>query len=181
LIGALWAVGMAAGILFIARTPGFNEDLMSYLFGNILMVSRQQLWMLLILDGVVLLCGILLYNQLWAVCFDEQFARIRGLHVDLLYILLLLLTALTVVVLTTVVGIVLVIALLTLPAAIAGQLSRRLWQMMLWAAVLCILFSVSGLAISYGLDCPAGATIILVAGVCYLLSLMGKALWGVIR
>jgi zinc transport system permease protein len=176
-IGALWAVGMATGIIFIARTPGYNEDLMSYLFGNILMVGADQLWLLLILDAVVLFFGILCYHPLLAVCFDEEFARIRGLPVDYFYGLLLVLTALTVVVLTTVVGIVMVIALLTLPAAVASLIAHRMWQIMLLATLLSIAFTTSGLALSYGPNYPAGATIILVAGACYLFALLARALW----
>ncbi len=111
-ISALWAVGMAVGIVFISRTPGYNEDLMGYLFGNILMVSSSDLWMLVALDVIVVGIGLLFYNQFLAVCFDHEFARLRGLKVELFYLLLLCLAALTVVVLATVVGIVMVIALL---------------------------------------------------------------------
>ncbi len=114
-ISALWAVGMAAGIIFISQTPGYNEDLMGYLFGNILMVSSSDLWMLAGLDAIIVIIGLLFYNQFLAVCFDQEFARVRGLNVELFYLLLLGLAALTVVVLATVVGIVMVIALLTLP------------------------------------------------------------------
>jgi len=85
-IGALWAVGMAVGILFISWTPGYNENLMSYLFGNILMVSAGDLWLLGILDVVVVGVALLFYNQLQAVCFDEEFARIRGVNVEFFYI-----------------------------------------------------------------------------------------------
>ena len=119
-IGAVWAVGMAVGILFIWKTPGYNEDLMSYLFGNISMVTRDSLWLILALDVVVVAAGLAFYHQFVAVSFDEEFARLRGVRVEFYYFLLLGLTALTVVLLVTVVGIVLVIALLTLPAAIAG-------------------------------------------------------------
>ena len=88
-ISALWAVGMAAGIIFISRTPGYNEDLMGYLFGNILMVSSSDLWMLAGLDTVIVVVGLLFYNQFLAVCFDQEFARVRGLKVELFYLLLL--------------------------------------------------------------------------------------------
>lgn len=167
-ISALWAVGMATGVLFIARTPGYSQDLMSYLFGNILMVSPAELWLIALLDLVVISLALVWYNQLTAVCFDPQFARLRGLRVEALYILLLCLTALTVVVLVTAVGLVLVIALLALPAAAAGRLSRSLWQMMLGAAALTALCSVGGIAASYSTDLPSGATTILLAAAGYL-------------
>ncbi len=167
-ISAIWAVGMAAGIIFISRTPGYSEDLMSYLFGNILLVSSTDLWTLAGLDFVILVIGVLFYNQFLAVCFDDEFARLRGLNVEFFYLLLLCLTALTVVVLSTVVGIVMVIALLTLPIGIAALYSATLWRMMILSAILCAAFTTSGLALSYGPDYPAGAATIIIAGAAYL-------------
>jgi zinc transport system permease protein len=175
-IGALWAIGMAVGVLFIAKTPGYSQDLMSYLFGNILMVSRQDLWLIAALDALVVVLGLVFYNQFLAVCFDEEFARVRGMRVEFYYLLLLGLTALTVVLLVTVVGIVLVIALLTLPVAVAGYFARRLWQMMALAALFSMLFTTAGLAISYGPDMPAGATVIVLAGAVYLVVVLGARL-----
>ncbi|HET97136.1 MAG TPA: metal ABC transporter permease [Desulfurivibrio alkaliphilus] len=172
-IGALWATGMAVGLLFIAKTPGYVEP-MSYLFGNILLISQTDLWLVIGLDlvvvGIVLLC----YNQLLAVSFDQEFAWLRGLNTELYTLLLLLLTALTVVLLVRVVGIVMVIALLTLPAAVAGTFARTLRQMMLGATLCCLLFVTLGLALSFNYDLPSGPVIILVAAVSYLLALAGK-------
>lgn len=173
-IGALWAIGMAVGILFISRTPGYNSDLMSYLFGNILLVSEGDLWLLAGLDLIVVVLGLVFYNQFLAVCFDDEFARLRGLRVGFYFVLLLCLTALTVVLLVTVVGIVMVIALLTLPAAVSGLFSKTLWHMMLFSTVLCIVFTTSGLAISYSPDFPAGATTIIIAGAAYLVTAGAK-------
>jgi zinc transport system permease protein len=172
-IGAIWAIGMAVGILFIAKTPGYTGDLMSYLFGNILMVSSTDLWLILALDAGVVGVALLFYNKLQAVCFDEEFARLRGVRVELYYLLLLCLTALTVVLLVSVVGIVMVIALLTLPAAVAGYFSRSLRQMMLLSTVFSVVFTAFGLAISYKPNLPSGATIIVLAGAVYL----GVAAW----
>lgn len=183
-IGALWAIGMAVGILCISQTPGYNEDLMSYLFGNILMVSAGDLWLILGLDVVVVAAALLFYSPLLAVCFDEEFARLRGVPVELYYLMLLCLTALTVVLLVTVVGIVMVIALLTLPVAVAGHFTRTLWQTMALSTVLCIVFTTAGLAVSYGPNLPPGATTIVLAGAVYLLvavlaGLMGR--WRAMR
>lgn len=175
-IGAVWAVGMAAGVLFLSRTPGYGEDLMSYLFGNILMVTGRDLWLLAGLDAVVAAAGILFYNQFLAVSFDEEFSEARGLRVEFYYILLLVLTALTVVLLVTVVGIVLVIALLTIPAAVAERFSARLSHMIVLAVILSIVFTTGGLALSYGPNLPAGATVILLAGAVYLaVVVLGRA------
>lgn len=163
-IGAVWAVGMAVGIVFISLTPGYTTDLMSYLFGNILMVASRDLGLIAVLDLVVLAVVVLFHKQLLAVCFDSEFAALRGVHVNRFYFLLLGLTALTVVLLISVVGIILVIALLTLPAAMANQFARRLWQMMAIATLLCVVLTTSGLALSYGPDLPAGAVTILLTG-----------------
>lgn len=170
-IGVVWAVGMAIGILFIYKTPGYNQDLMSYLFGNILLVSTRDLWLTLTLDIVILAATVMFYPELQAVCFDEEFARVRNLKVDFYYLLLLALTAITVVMLAMVVGIVLVIALLTLPAAIAGRFAGSLRQMMVLSCLICAVFTLGGLSVSYGPDLPAGPTIILAAGVVYMLVL----------
>jgi len=170
LIGALWAVGMAIGILFISRTPGYNVNLMSYLFGNILMVAEHDLWLMAGLDLLVLVSVLLFYWHFLAVSFDEEFSRLRGVPVTFFYLLLLCLVAITVVLLIQVVGLILVIALLTLPAAIAAQYVHSLGRMMLLATLLGMLFSLLGLAVAFTSDLPAGATIILVAGLSYLLS-----------
>jgi len=174
-IGALWAIGMAVGLLFLAKTPGY-VDAMSYLFGNILFISRADLWLVTGLNTLVVVLCCCFYNTFLAICFDEEFARLRGLHARLYYLLLLVLTALTVVLLVRVVGIVMVIALLTLPAAIAGQFTRRLWHMMVLAVLFCMAFTVCGLGISYTLDFPSGPTIIVLAGAVYLVILLTRRL-----
>lgn len=176
-ISALWAIGMAAGILFLFHTPGYKADLMTYLFGNLVMIDPQSLKLLVILDVVILGLTLLFYYPLLAVSFDEEYARLRGLPVARLYTLLLCLTALTVVTLIYVVGIVMVIALLTLPVSVAGKFSRRLWQMMILSAVLSGVFTTAGLGISYGSDLPTGATTILLAGAVYLAVHLGAGVW----
>lgn len=167
LIGALWAIGMAIGLLFIAQTPGYIDP-MSYLFGNILLIGQKDLIEIAVLDTGIITLGLLLYKPLLAVCFDETFAQLRGLPARGLYLLLLVLTALVIVLLVRLVGIILVIALLTLPAAIAGHMAKHLWQMMLIAAVLSMSFITGGLYISYDYDLPTGPTIILLSGSLYL-------------
>ncbi len=176
-ISALWAVGMAAGILFISATPGYAVDPMTYLFGNILMVSRTDLWLIGALDVLVLGVSFAFYKRLLAVCFDEEFARLRGVNADAYYLLLLCLTALTVVALVTVVGIVLAIALLALPAAVAGHFSKALWHMMVLGVLISAVVSVLGLGLSYGANLPAGAAIVVLAGVAYLATAVGVRIW----
>ncbi len=174
IIGALWATGMAVGILFIYKTPGYNVDLMSYLFGNILMVQRQSVWLVGGLDALIILLVLLFYKRFLAVCFDEEFSELQGVGVIGTYLLLLCLIAMTVVILIQVVGIILVIALLTLPAATARHFARSLSQMMILASLLGAVFTTSGLVLSYGQNLPAGATIVVVAGTSYLLATILK-------
>jgi zinc transport system permease protein len=170
IIGALWAIGMAVGILFIYKTPGYSIDLMSYLFGNILMVKRESVYMLAALDMLIIVLVFLFYKRFLAVCFDEEYSELQGIGVVTTYLLLLCLIALTVVILIQVVGIILVIALLTLPAATARYYARSLVQMMILASLLGVVFTSSGLIVSYQPDLPAGATIVLIAGLAYLLA-----------
>ncbi|MDY6915439.1 MAG: metal ABC transporter permease [Candidatus Cloacimonadota bacterium] len=173
-ISALWAVGMAMGVIFMHLTPGYQSDLMTYLFGNILLVSRLDLWILVILNLIIIGSVILLYRQFIAISFDEKYARISGLKVNFLYIFLLILIALTIVVLIQIVGIILVIALLTLPAAIAFLFGKSPAAMMFFSAILGIIFTGSGIAFSYYHNLPTGPTIIIVGGIAYLTSIILK-------
>lgn len=171
-ISALWAVGMAIGVLFLFKSPGYKIDLMSYLFGNIMLVDPTALKFLLLLDSIVLAVVWLFYNQLVAVSFDAEFARLRGLNVEGWSTLLMVLVALTVVSLVYVVGIVMVIALLSLPAAAAGRFTARLGVMMAVATLIAASSTTTGLALSFHFDLPTGAVTILVAAVIYLAALL---------
>ncbi|WP_434352684.1 metal ABC transporter permease [Psychrobacter sp. HD31] len=174
ILSAIWAVGMAVGISFITATPGYYEDLMSYLFGNILMIGKTDIIHMILLDVFILLVILLFYNKFLVVSFQPQLARLRGVRVELYQTLLLILISLTVVLLTQVVGLILVIALITLPAATSLQFSNRLWTAMILATFLCFGFISSGIAISYVPELPAGATIIQVAGTTFLLVMLAK-------
>jgi len=171
-IAAIWSIGMAIGILFISQTPGFNVELTNFLIGNILWVSKTDLYILWGLDISVVLLILCLHKRFLAICFDEEQARLQGLPVNALYLLLLTLTAISIVLLIQVVGIVLVLTMLTIPAAIANLLTSRLSQMMILAIGLSSLFCVSGNVVAYYLDWPTGATIALIAGLAYVLSLV---------
>jgi len=181
LIGALWAAGMAVGLVFISMTPGYNADLMSYLFGNILVVSHADLWLMGLLDAVIVAITLACHRQFLAVCFDEEFARARGVPVTFYYLLLLCLVALTVVLLIRVVGLILVIALLTIPAAIAVQFAGSMRRIMLLAGALGAAFNCAGLALSFSPDLPAGAVIVLVAALSFLAVTAGRGAWHRLR
>ncbi len=177
IIGVLWAIGMALGIVFVDLTAGYKVDLMSYLFGSILAVERGELFVILGLDIVIILLVTLFYKELLAISFDETFATVENVPVDAIYIVLLCMIALTVVMMMRVVGLIMVIAMLTMPAAIAGRFVSGMKQMMVGSILLGMLFTVVGLWLSYAWNLTSGASIILVSGVAYLVSLIAPMLW----
>jgi zinc transport system permease protein len=164
-IGILWAVGMALGVIFIYLTPGYAPDLMSYLFGNILTVPMSDILLMLALDAVIIVIVFALFKEYLILSFDEEYATAIGMPVEKLYLLLLAMIALTVVVLIRVVGMILVIALLTFPAAMARLFTHNMKKMMGLSVIFGFLFMLGGLWLSYELKLPSGATIILLGGV----------------
>jgi zinc transport system permease protein len=163
-IGILWAIGMALGVIFVYLTPGYAPDLMSYLFGNILTVPLSDILLMLALDVVIIGIVIVFYKEYLILSFDEEYATTLGMPVERLYLLLLAMIALTVVVLIRVVGMILVIALLTFPAAMARQFTHEMKKMMLLSVLFGFVFTLGGLWLSYELNLPSGATIILLGG-----------------
>ncbi len=176
-IGALWAVGMAIGIIFMSITPGYSVNVISYLFGNILMVSSADLWKLFATDIFIIIMVIIFYRQFISISFDETYSRIRGLWVKTIYIMLLCLIALTVVILINVVGLILVIALLTIPASISRIFTSNIKSMMIVSTICGLMFTFLGLGLSYQPNLPAGATIIIISGIFYLLALAVKKVY----
>ena len=170
-IGILWAIGMALGILFIGLAPGYAPDLFTYLFGNILIVSFSDVVLMIVLDAVIVALVIGLYKELLALSFDKEFGTVTGVPVERLYLLLLCMIALTVVMLIRVVGIILVIALLTIPATMARQFTRDLRKMMVLSVFFGAVFTIGGLWLSYVFDVASGATIIIFAGTVLLVTL----------
>lgn len=167
LIGMFWSMGMAAGILFIAFTPGYPPDVSSYLFGDILTISRLDLKIMLALDVVVIIVITALFNQFKAYLFDEEFALVVKIKAVFLEYLLYILIAFTVVVLIRVVGIVLIIALLTIPTATAKLFTYDLKKIIIFSVILGMLFCLAGLWLSYELHIPSGASVIVVSGFTY--------------
>jgi len=173
-IAAIWATGMSIGVIFIALTPGYNVELLNFLFGNILWVSHSDIVLLLSLDALIAIAVTIFYRRFLAICFDEEQARLQKISVHTLYLLLLCLVAIAVVLLIQVVGAILVITMLAIPAAIAGAYAHTLARMMVVATVLGMLFTFLGMCFSYELNWPPGATISLVAALFYSLSLFHK-------
>jgi zinc transport system permease protein len=173
-IGVIWAIGMALGIILLDLTPGYNVDLMSYLFGSILTVPDSDLW---IMSGLgILVAGLVFffYDDFLAISYDEEFARTRGVQVRGLYFMLVGMLAVSIVMIIQMVGLILVIALLTIPPFIAEKFVRSLAKMMVVSSLLCTVFSVFGLFISYLFDLTSGATIIMVAGIGFFISLIAE-------
>ena len=170
IINVVWALWMSIGLLFLNWTRGY-VDWQGYLFGNILLLTRTEVYMMIGLDVLILAPTLLFYNNILSMSFDWTFAELRGVRVKLIYFTLLVLTALAIVLLINVVGIILVIALLTLPAATAGCFTRHLWSMMVLATVLSCLFVVAGLLGSYWFNLPSGPAIVVLASMVYLFGL----------
>ena len=164
-IGLMWAVGMALGVVLIDLTPGYQADFMSYLFGSILAVSGSDLWFMGILLAVILFIMTFWYRDILAVSYDSEYANLRGINVRFFYTLILILSALTVVVAIKVVGLILVIALLTIPVYIAEKLSNTLYVMMILSGIFSSIFTLIGFWFSYEYEIASGASIILVSAV----------------
>ncbi len=167
IIALFWSLGMALGIAFIGMMPNYPPDMSSYLFGNILSVTRSDLHMIILLTILVTVLVLALFNDWKSYLFDSEFAQIIGLRTTFLEYLLLILVALTVVVLIRVVGIILVLALLTAPAASAGLITNNFRRRMLYAILWGVVFCLSGLCLSYVFDIPSGATIIIISVLSY--------------
>lgn len=181
-ISIVWSLGMALGILFIALAPGYAPDLTAYLFGSILFASWDYVWLVAGLDLAILVVTLVLFDAFAAISFDEEHATVVGLPVGALWLVLLALVALSVVTLIRLVGVILAIALLTLPAAAARPWARGLGPMMILATGLSVLASLAGLLGSYALSArwqlsmPSGPLIIVVAVLLFGLS-AGLAAW----
>jgi len=163
-IGVLWAVGMAIGVVFVDLTPGYHVDLMSYLFGSILAVPKSDLWFMFPLDVMIILVVLFFFKEFLAISYDDEFARVRGIPVTALYLLLFCMIGFSVVMIIRIVGLILVIALLSIPPYIAEKVTASLGKMMVLSSLFGILFTVTGLWISYRFNLTSGAAIILVAG-----------------
>jgi zinc transport system permease protein len=166
-INAIWVIGMSLGVLFMAKTPGY-ADPSTWLFGNILLISNRDLIFLGILDVIVIILARRFYAQIEASSFDEEFARTRGVPVGKVFLILLGLTAVAIVLLQTFVGIVMVIAMLTLPAGSASVFSRSLGGMMFASCLFSAFFSIAGVLSGWILDLPIGAMTVIIAGVVFL-------------
>ena len=174
LIGVIWAVGMSIGIILSDLTPGYHVDLMSFLFGDILMVPTDDLYFMLAVDIILIISTTLLYHRFLALFYDREFAELAGLRVKLIHTFLLILMALTVVMSIRSVGLILVIALFTIPPFIAEKFTKSIYFTMIFSSILAFIFCLIGLFISYELDISATPAIILSASFLFFISLTIK-------
>ncbi len=174
LIGVIWAVGMSIGIILSDLTPGYHVDLMSFLFGDILMIPTDDLYFMLVVNSILIISISLLYHRFLALFYDREFAELAGLRVKLIHTYLLILMALTVVMSIRSVGLILVIALFTIPPFVAEKFTNRLYMTMILSSLLAFIFCLIGLFISYELDISATPAIILSASVAFFISLILK-------
>ncbi|NLP04657.1 metal ABC transporter permease [Candidatus Fermentibacteria bacterium] len=168
-VAAVWSVGMSLGLVFVSLAPGYKGDLMGYLFGSVLAITREDLALTALVSLASAVFLAFQYRRILAVSFDPEFSRARGISSGLLFGAFLCLTGLTVVVLMRSVGLVMVIALLSIPPATARMLTHRLPGMVVLSSVISALSGLAGIAVSWWLDLPAGASIVLCAGALFAL------------
>jgi zinc transport system permease protein len=162
-IGIVWAVGMAIGVILSDLTPGYNVDLMSFLFGSILAIGSDDLWIMGFFDIAVLGLVWYFYYDFMALSFDPVFAKLQGVKTQLLHLLLLGLVAITVVLAMRLVGLIMVIALLTMPSFSSERHVKSLGGMMIFSILLSLIYIIAGLFLAYWYDLSSGASVILVA------------------
>lgn len=180
-IGAWWACGMSLGVLFLRWAPGYAPDASAFLFGNILAVTPADFWAMAALDLALIAAVTLFYPLIVSVSFDEEYSRSRGLPVWIIDIGILAAVSLAVVVLMKVVGILLVMALLTLPASSAGKFTRTLSGMIVGAVLLSLTGMGIGIFVSFALDWPTGASVVLVQTLLFLVCLCAERIWAATR
>ena len=174
LIGVIWAVGMSVGIIFLNLTPGYNADALSYLFGNILLIENKDLFMMIGVDLILLISIILLYNRFLAMSYDMDFLKVRGINASFLYTYFLILTSITIVMSVKSIGIILILALFTIPPLIAEKFTKKFYQMIILSSLLSSIFIISGIVISYFYDLAPTPIIVIIAAIGLFLSLFKR-------
>lgn len=161
-IGFLWAFGMAVGVIFIYITPGYAPNLMSYLFGSLLTIGKFDLIALMVLSVIMVLFFTLFYRTILYISYDEAFARTFSRHVTLFKYLLIILVSLVIVLNIRIAGVVLVLSMLTIPPNFVMLFTKNFKKVMIWSVVAGFAGMTGGIAASWYLDIPTGATIIFV-------------------
>jgi len=160
-IGMLWSVGMALGIFFVYLTPGYSPNLMSFLFGSILTVTSQDIFLLLGLNAIMIAFFLLFYRSILYLAFDEGFAKTQGIPVQTFSYILKGFIALTIVLSIRMVGIILLISLLTIPPTLANIFTKKFNHIVVISILVGFVGALVGLVLSFGMNVPSGATIII--------------------
>ncbi len=168
IVGAIWAIGMALGALLVSLTPGFRADLMGYLFGNILTILPSDISVMTALDILLFAWMSIFYKEIVAISYDEEYAQVIGIPTKLFYYLILLFASSVIILLMRFVGLILVLAMLSIPSYLAEKKSKSIKAMMIYATIISFFLMSAGLIISYFANLPTGPTIILLAGLVFL-------------
>jgi zinc transport system permease protein len=174
LTGILWSFGMALGILFISLAPGYMPDMTSYLFGDILSVSKASIISMVVITAIILLVFIAFYNYIILYLYDEEYAKIRGINVEVLRWVIYIMIPIGIIVLIRVVGIILTIALMTIPISISKLFYKSFAKVVISSIIISALFCIIGLAVSYYANIPSGVCIIVISTIVYLTLLATK-------
>lgn len=174
MVGILWSFGMALGILFISLAPGYMPDITSYLFGDILSVSTNSIVYMAVFTVVVTVLFFSMYNYIVAYLFDEEYAAARGINIKLLKWMVYIMIPIGIIVLVKIVGIILTIALMTIPVSIAKMFFRSFGKVIIFSMLFSFLLCMAGLAASYYMNIPSGVSIVIISTVIYLLLMLSK-------
>ena len=169
MIGILWSFGMALGILFITLAPGYMPDMTSYLFGDILSVSTSSIFYMIVFTAIVILLFVMLFNHLILYLFDEEYTTARGINVKLMEWVVYTIIPIGIIVLVKVVGIILTIALMTIPVSIAKIYFKSFGKVVVFSMIFSFLFCMSGLVVAYYVNIPSGVCIVIISTLVYLL------------
>ncbi|NGX30371.1 MAG: Manganese transport system membrane protein MntB [Candidatus Anoxychlamydiales bacterium] len=175
-IAIIWSCGMAIGVIFLTLVPYKEATCTHFLFGDIFTTGKVDILILSILAVFIVALTILFYRKFLIICFDEKGAYLQKIPIKTFYFLLLAMISISIVLLVKIIGIILIIALLTIPATIANFFTYRLPIMMIIAVILSILFNTIGISFSYIFSWPPGATIAIVVSIFYIFALLIKKL-----
>ncbi|TYS44288.1 metal ABC transporter permease [Bacillus infantis] len=168
--------GIGIGVIFISLADGFNTDLFSYLFGSVSAVSRTDLWLILIISAVVAILIVLLYKELFLLSFDEEHAKASGIAAKSVHFIFIVMVALVIAASMRIVGILLVSSLMTLPVAASIRIAKGFKQTILFSVIFGEISVLGGLSVSYYLDLAPGGTIVMIAVLILVLTILIKSL-----
>ncbi len=171
-IGMISSFSVALGVLIASIGDGFNVDLFSYLFGSILVIDKLDLYLSVILSIIVIIMIIVYYEELFAMTYDEAYAKINGVKVELFNYMLAVMTSVTIVLGIRVVGTMLVSSLIVFPAVSALQISKSFKNAIILSGTISVVCLIAGVFVSYELNLPTGATVVCLNAICFVISFL---------